>query len=281
MKKFCYLALTMLLFACHSDKHSRFGNEDETTGAATTTSAKKKPAGKKTAASTTTAVPVVGERVSPGTVIRSGPKGDIIATLADYIPVHCAPLKDGWYPVSVDIDITGAEYTKPLFRKGRKLKVNGVEAGVLEKDIRLPVATNGEKMWANLSGYTEKKNIRGGTVIETALINYLRQHKDHREEDMQAFIHNFKLEEDKSLRPYTLYFNYESGIDDPSPLYRMVLVCQGKQLIGVVHSRPLDLAGTTTRRLQRNFSIHYFNGIEKSLQEDFATKFNKFIVSVD
>ncbi|QJB42146.1 hypothetical protein HF324_31615 [Chitinophaga oryzae] len=280
MKNFCYLALAMVLFACHSDKHSRFGNETETeTSTGTANKTKKKPAGKKVAASVGAAI--IGERVSPGTVIRSGPKGDVIATLADYIPVHCAPAKDGWCPVSVDIDISAAEYTKPLFRKGRKFKVNGVDAGVLEKDIRLPVATNGEKMWANLSGYTEKKNIRGGTVIETALVNYLREHKEHREEDMQAFISNFKLEEDKTLRPYTLYFNYESGIDDPSPLYRIVLVCQGKQLIGVVHSRPLQLPGATTRRLQRNFTIHYFNGIEKSLQEDFAGKFNKFIVSVD
>ncbi|NML37433.1 hypothetical protein HHL17_09525 [Chitinophaga sp. G-6-1-13] len=279
MKNFCYLALVMFLFACHSDKHSRFGNEDETNTGAATTTAKKKPANKKLAASVGAAI--IGERVSPGTVIRSGPKGDVIATLADYIPVHCAPLKDGWYPVSVDIDITSTEYTKPLFRKGRQLKINGTDAGVLEKDIRLPVATNGERMWATLNGYTEKKNIRGGTVIETALINYLREHKDHREEDMQAFIHNFKLEEEKSLRPYTLYFNYESGIDDPSPMYRVVLVCQGKQLIGVIHSRPLELPGTTSRRLQRDFTIQYFSGIEKSLQEDFAGKFNKFIVAAD
>ncbi|WP_212002708.1 hypothetical protein [Chitinophaga sp. HK235] len=276
MKKICYLVMAVVLFACNPDKHSRFGNEDETGD-------KKTAANKKTAnAKTASTAPIISERVAAGTVIRSGPNGDVIATLTDYIPVYCAPLKNGWFPVLVNIDITAAEYTKPLFRKGHKIKVNGVSAGVLEKDIRLPVATNGEKMWATLNGYTEKKNIRSGTIVETAVVNFLHQHKGHSEEDLTPFIHNFQLEEDKSaIKPYTLYFNYESGIDDPSPMYRIALVCQGKQLIGVVHSRPLELPGSSSRRLQRGFTIHFLNGIDKSLQEDFCTKFNKFIVSVD
>jgi hypothetical protein len=181
----------------------------------------------------------------------------------------------------VDFDISKEEYSKPIFRKGRKIRVNGVPAGVLEKDIRLPVATNGERMWATLNGYTAQKNLRKGTIIESALKTFLHQHKGRSTEDLRPFIHNFQLEEEKIIPPYILYLNYESGIEDPSPLYRVALVFQQKQLIGVVHSRPFELGGSSTRRLQRGFSINYLNGIAPSLKEDFATKFNKFIVSVD
>jgi hypothetical protein len=271
------LTLAVLLVSCNLDnKTHKYDHEEDTTVPAAGNT--KKPAPKPAAAA---AAPITGERVKGNAVIVMRPGGEPVVSLLDYIPLHCAPAKKDWYPVSVDFDITKEEYSKPVFRKGRRIKVNGVPAGVLQRDIRLPVATNGTKMWATVSGFTEKKNIRPGTIIESALASYLKQHAGRGIDDMQAFIHNFKLEKETVLVPYVLYFNYESGIDDPSPLYRLALVFQGKHLIGVLHSRPLQLPGSSSRRLQRGFSVSYLNGIDKSLREDFAGKFNKFILSVD
>ncbi|CAL1516905.1 hypothetical protein [Chitinophaga sp. MM2321] len=273
MKKIFYLALAVILVSCNQKgKKSGFGIEEDTGNTTTPKTVTKKPAA---------TPPIIGERVTPGAVIRNNPDGDPLVSLLDYVPVHCASLKKGWYPVSLDIDITKEEYSKPIFSKGRKIKVNGVAAGQLERDMKLSVATNGKKMWATINGYTEKKNIRTGTIVETALVNYLRQHKGRSVEDMQPFIHNFQLEEETTLKPYTLYFNYESGIDDPSPMYRLALVCQGKSLIGILHTRPLELTGSTSKKMQRNFTMQFLNGIDKSLKDDFCYKFNKFITSVD
>lgn len=271
------LGLAVLLASCNlTDKHSKYNNEENPH-----ISTKIPAPAKKNTAKTTAIAPILGERISGNAIIRSSPGGEPILSLEDYIPLRCAQLKKDWYPVSVDFDITPQEYSKPLFRKGRKIKVNGVAAGVLERDIKLPVATNGEKMWATVNGYTEKKNIRGGSIIETAFASYLKQHSGRSTADMQSFIHNFGLEEEKTLKPYILYFNYESGIDDPSPLYRLALVFQGQQLIGVLHSRPLQIDGSSARRLQRGFTVNYLSGIDNSLKEDFAQKFNKFILAVD
>ncbi|MEZ2442478.1 hypothetical protein AB6805_12205 [Chitinophaga sp. RCC_12] len=270
------LSLAVLLVSCNlNNKPSKYDNEENAAKnnkkTATTTAAK--PARSK--------APIVGERINGAATILNNPGGEPLVTLVDYIPLRCAPVKKDWYPVSVDFDITKEEYSKPIFHKGRKIKVNGVDAGVLQRDIKLPVATNGEKMWATIDGYTQKKSIRSGTIIESALSSYLKQHTGRSTADMESFIHNFKLEEETTLKPYLLYFNYESGIDDPSPLYRLALVFQGKQLIGVLHSRPIQLDGGTPRRLQRGFTVNYLSGIDKSLKEDFAVKFNKFILSVD
>ena len=270
------LALLVLLASCNLDnKPSKYDHEEDT--AVSTTGNTKKSTPKPA----TAAAPIIGERVKGNAIILTRPGGEPIVSLLDYIPLHCAPAKKDWYPVSVDFDITKEEFSKPIFHKGRKIKVNGVAAGVLQRDIKLPVSTNGAKMWATVSGFTEKKNVRTGTIIESALTSYLKQHAGRSTDDMQSFIHNFKLEKETTLVPYILYFNYESGIDDPSPLYRLALVFQGKHLIGVLHSRPLQLAGSSSRRLQRGFSVNYLNGIDKSLKEDFAVKFNKFILSVD
>lgn len=270
------LSLAVLLVSCNlNNKPSKYDNEENAAKnnkkTATTTAAK--PARSK--------APIVGERINGAATILNNPGGEPLVTLVDYIPLRCAPVKKDWYPVSIDFDITKEEYSKPIFHKGRKIKVNGVDAGVLQRDIKLPVATNGEKMWATIDGYTQKKSIRSGTIIESALSSYLKQHTGRSTADMEPFIHNFKLEEETTLKPYLLYFNYESGIDDPSPLYRLALVFQGKQLIGVLHSRPIQLDGGTPRRLQRGFTVNYLSGIDKSLKEDFAVKFNKFILSVD
>lgn len=269
------LALAVLLVSCDLKNKSKYDNEEGTT---TTRNSTKKGNTPKIAGAV---APIISERISGGATIYNNPDGEPMVSLLDYIPLRCAPVKKDWYPVSVDFDITKEEFSKPLFTKGRKIKVNGVTAGVLQRDMKLPVSTNGEKMWATINGYTEKKNIRNGSIIETALTSYLKQHAGRSTDDMQPFIRNFKLEEETALKPYTLYFNYESGIDDPSPLYRLALVFQGKQLIGILHSRPLQLDGSTARRLQRGFTVNYLNGIDKMLKEDFAGKFNKFILSVD
>ncbi|MBO9733228.1 MAG: hypothetical protein J7623_31595 [Chitinophaga sp.] len=274
---FC-LALAVLLASCNlKNTHSKYDNEENTSTGTGKTAPKKNNPPKLAGA----VAPIIGERISGNAVIYNNPNGDPIVSLLDYIPLRCAPVKKDWYPVSLDFDITKEEFTKPLFRKGQKIKVNGVAAGVLQRDMKLPVSTNGEKMWATINGYTEKKSIRNGSIIESALTSYLKQHAGRSTDDLQPFIHSFKLEEETTLKPYVLYFNYESGIDDPSPLYRLALIFQGKQLIGVLHARPLQLDGSTTRRLQRGFTVSYLNGIDKTLKEDFAGKFNKFILSVD
>ncbi|MFY0254871.1 hypothetical protein ACDQ55_13060 [Chitinophaga sp. 30R24] len=269
------LGLTALLVSCNlKNKHSRYENEEGSGNAdmkknnITTTPA-------------TPAAPIMSERINGKANLFDKPGGTAIISLVDYVPLRCAPVKNDWYPVNLDFDITKEEFSKPVFHKGRKIKVNGVPAGILQQDLRLPVSTNGQKMWATLNAYTEKKNIRKGTIIETALASFLKQHDGRSTTALQPFIHNFGLEEETTLKPYVMYFNYESGIDDPSPLYRIALIFQSKQLIGVLHARPLQLDGCVTRRLQRGFTVHYLHGIDKTLQEDFAGKFNKFILSVD
>lgn len=273
MKKITYLLLAVLLIACDPKGSSKYDNEEDSGKAKTTTDAKKTPA--------KAAKPIGGERINKSATIRQQPNGTPVASLVDYAPVRCATIRKGWYPVSIDFDITADEYRKPSFRKGRKLSVNGVPAGALLRDIKLPVSTNGDRMWATIEGFTEQSSIRQGSIVEMAAVNFLKQHKDYSIDGLQPFIHNFQLDEDSAIKPYVLYYNYESGIDDPSPGYRLAFVCQGKQLIGVLHSRPFALQGTTPRRLQRGYAVNFLPGIDDYLKEDFCKKFNSYIVTVD
>ncbi len=269
MKKIIFVFCAIVLVACDNKSGSKYNRALDSTQFNTP---------KKNNASSN---PIVGERINGSATVRSKPDGTPIASILDYVPVRCASIRKGWFPVNIDFEITADEYRQPLFHKGRKLVVNGIPAGTLLTDIKLPVSTNGDKMWATIDGFTEQKSIRQGTIIEVAAVNFLHQHKDYSLASLQPFIHNFQLEADSTLSPYALFYNYESGIDDPSPSYRLALVCQGSQLIGVLHSRPLTIEGTSPRRLQRGFAVNFLPGIDGFLKEDFCKKFNSFIVSVD
>lgn len=276
MKRILYVLPFLLLAACNQNLSYEQEKESGGTTSKVTTAKKTTGTGNKKEGA-----PIRGERTNGNVTVRSRPEGDALLTLSDYVPLRCGPVKKGWYPVSIDIDISRDEYSKPLFRKGRKITVNGVAAGTLQRDTRLPVATDGKRMWATVNGYTEQLSIRKGTVIETALVKYLEQHSGRSVDQMQPFIRNFQLQEEKILKPYQQYLNYETGTDDPSPLYRLSLIFQGKQLIGVLHARPLTIRGAATKRLQRGFIVSFLPGIAPTLREDYCRKFNHFITSVD
>ncbi|MET6995738.1 hypothetical protein [Chitinophaga defluvii] len=273
MKQLLYLLCSMLLLiAC--EQNNKPGKKNKPTDNTTTQK-------KKTTPPPAPASPVVGERISGPANIRNTIDGDVIFSLNDYVRVNCAPASNGWYPVSIDIDITQQEYQRPILKKGRKIKMEGILVGEILQDIKIFPATNGKRMWATINGFTRINNIRTGTIIENALPLYLKQHNGNSINDIKPFIKNFKLEEDKQFTPFVQYFNYESGIEDISPLYRLVLVFHQNKLIGVVHARPLELAGTGKRKLKRDFAVNFFNGTDKKIQEDYIRKFNAFITAVD
>lgn len=273
MKQLLYLLCSMLLLiAC--EQNNKSGKKNKPTDNTTTQK-------KKTTPPPAPASPVVGERISGPANIWNTIDGDVIFSLNDYVRVNCAPASNGWYPVSIDIDITQQEYQRPILKKGRKIKMEGILVGEILQDIKIFPATNGKRMWATINGFTRINNIRTGTIIENALPLYLKQHNGNSINDIKPFIKNFKLEEDKQFTPFVQYFNYESGIEDISPLYRLVLVFHQNKLIGVVHARPLELAGTGKRKLKRDFAVNFFNGTDKKIQEDYIRKFNAFITAVD
>jgi hypothetical protein len=268
----CLLCGMLLLIACEQNNQS---SGKKSKPATTTTK-------KKTATNTPTpATPITGERMNGVANIRNAIDGDILFSLNDFVRVDCAPLNNGWYQISTEIDITQQEYQRPILKKGRKLKFNGTVVGEIMQDMKIYPATNGKRMWATINGFTQKNNIRQGTIIETALTTFLKQHNNNSLDELKPFIKNFKLEEDKQFAPFTHYFNYESTIEDISPLYRMVLVFHNNQLIGVVHSRPLDITGTSSRKLKRGFKVDFFTNTPKKLQDDYSKKFNAFITAVD
>jgi hypothetical protein len=226
--------------------------------------------------------PVIGERINGPANIRNAANGEVIFSLEDTTLVTCTEGNSGWYQVGLTADLSddaGAFGTDTL-RKGRDIIVDGKVVGKVLKDIPVNTGTNTKRTWAELVGYTYKNNLYPQTIIENVLPAYLDSVHDRSLKSMQPFISSFKLQKN-DLLPFATYLNYESWIDDPSPLMRIQLVFFKDQLIGVVHSRQMELRHAANTPLERGFKVAFFDDTPKDIRKKFTDAFNTFIVGVD
>lgn len=224
---------------------------------------------------------IIGERINGPANIRDKVNGEILFSLNDSTLVTCTEQQNGWYAVGLSMEIPNSDFDNDTLRKGRKIIVDGKVAGEVLKDMYVSTSTDNRKSWADLTGFTHKDNIYPYSIIENALISYMSKVSDRSIEAFQPFIRSFQMEKDEGLKPFITFFNYENWIDDSSPLLRVQLIFQENRLVGIVHSRHLELPSTVDYRLERGFRMAFFNDTPKGTKERFIKQFNQFINSVD
>jgi hypothetical protein len=224
---------------------------------------------------------ILGERVKGRTEVRAEPGGAVLFTLNDSTLVTCGKAGGGWYPVGLQLALPTSAHGTDTLRKGRALIVSGKAVGVVARDLYVSLSSTGKESWTELTGYVPKDRIYPFSVIEEALAGYMDTVKGRTVEALQPFITSFALEPFGELKPYDTYFTYESWIEDPSPLPRVQLVFFDNRLIGVVHSRPLEISHAADHQLERGFRVLFFEETPKEVKEDFTKQFNHFITSVD
>ncbi|MDH7460767.1 hypothetical protein QEG73_05735 [Chitinophagaceae bacterium 26-R-25] len=225
--------------------------------------------------------PIWGERINGPANIRDTVDGEVIFSLYDKTLVSCTEENNGWHVISIIMDLAKDEFGIDTIRQGRKIVVNGKEVGVVLKDVAVSTMGTSTKTLGELLGYTRKNNIYSYSIIENALVNFLSKDTSRTITSMQSFIKDFKLEGDTSNKPFATFMNYETGIEDPSPLQRIELIFHNNNFIGAVHSRPISVPNTTDYKLERGFHVVFFNNVDKELRERFINYFNSYINTVD
>lgn len=224
--------------------------------------------------------PIIGERIDGPANIRDTINGKLLFTLYDNTLVTCTPVQNDWYVIGLTMDIDTSEYEINELKKGRKIIVDGEEIGEILSDFTVSTGTNYKMTWAELVGYTHKDNIKPNVIIESVLPDYITEAGNDRTiKSLEPLIENFELAKDDQFDGYTVYYNYENWIDDPSPMWRIGLTFRDDRLIAILHSRPIDVEGTTDHKLDRGFGCLTFNDIENA--DDIINMFNRFVNSVD
>lgn len=224
--------------------------------------------------------PILGERIDGPANIRDAINGKLLFTLYDGTLVSSTPIKNDWYNIGLLMDIDNKEPGMIELKAGRKIIVDGQEVGEIKSEMIVYTFTGNDHSLAELIGYTHRDNIRPGTIIENALADHLRTLDGKRSTgQFQSFIKDFDLEKVEDFEGYTVYRNFESWLEDPSPMWRIGLVFEKEELVAILHSRPLQIDGTTDHKLSRAFDCLVYNDTANA--RELVRMFNQFVNSVD
>jgi len=77
------------------------------------------------------------------------------------------------------------------------------------------------------------------------------------------------------------FYNYENTIEDPSPGFRIVLLFEKQKLVGLIHSREIQIENTTVYKLNWSYYVTFINDYSIKRQMKFVDYMNEWIQGVD
>jgi hypothetical protein len=225
---------------------------------------------------------IIGERIDGPANIRNKPNGDILFELNDntLVEVTTKPIND-WYEILIYADIEYYEYPMDSILKNRPIVMNNDSIGRVIQSHSVSSGQGGNFAYAMLYGYTHKNYIKPETVNETAFRKNLAEN-GRNFLDWKEFIKTFKLDGDAvGYDKFQSFYNYENTIEDPSPGFRIVLLFEKQNLIGLIHSREIQINNAKTHRLNWSYFVTFFNDYSEKDQIDFVNYMNEWIQGVD
>ena len=225
---------------------------------------------------------IIGERIDGPANIRSKPNGEILFELYDDVLIEVSSkAENDWYEILVYADINYDEYPMDSILKNRPIIVNEDTIGKVLKSHYVNSGQGRDFAYAMLYGYTHKNNIKPETVIESVFKKRLTENgRDF--EAWKWFIKAFKLDNDAiEFDGLESYYNYETSVDDPSPGFRMVLLFEKERLVGLIHSREIQIDDTKTHKLNWSYFVTFFKDYPEKGQSKFVDYMNEWIAGVD
>lgn len=285
MKNYSYLLLALTLAGCVESKPKEQQADSTVQQVEKHIESTPKPAAPTASPATSDATPekIIGERAQGTITLFDSSNSRPIVQVNDNVRLDAGIPVKGWASTVVYTELNETQTEGQVLKKGSPIITGGKVVGKVLEDVVIEmVFRNEERITMGMFHATvQQSRIKAGSVIETALSNYLRDHTGRTLSDMQSFIEQFRLHSLDINKPYIEYYNYESAADDPSPGYRTVLVFHQDKLIGVVDSRALQLDGAKHYQLDRDYHGYFFTDTDEKLRKAYVTKFNQFVNSAD
>lgn len=222
-----------------------------------------------------------GERIDGPANVRDKENGKIILSLYDNILVETSPNKGDWLQIGFFIQIDPIEDSSiKLFPEEELKTTNGSFIGIVKDTMEV------WRIYDNvglIEGYTHIGNIKENSIPETVLERALKR-GGLTKSTLDKYIESFEFIEYKLNQElnYRQFFIYESYVVDPSPRDRITLLFDDyDKLIGVFHTRKLNLPEYETFELTRGHSFTCISNLEKSEKQRIIHERIKFYNSVD
>lgn len=224
---------------------------------------------------------ILGERIDGPAHVRDTLNGKVILTLNDNVLVETAPEIVKWFLVGVNVKLTDKQIDDfKIYPNTDLFSVDGKIIGKSKDTIKLWMT---DDVSGFFGAYTHTNNIKKQTIPERALESELRN-GNLTKSTLQNFIWTFDFQDysENTELKYKQLFIYESTVVDPSPRDRITLLFDAQdKLIGVIHSRKLNLPKYKTYELVRGHSLTVIADIENKEIKRIKDERINFYNSVD
>ena len=217
--------------------------------------------------------------------IRSEPNGKIIFSINNDVDIDVGyKFVNDWVDVGVpvyvntkdlinfDENIEGTNGATKIKQGSILYDYNGEKIGKAISEVNIEVESTYDKktkkFYAYLWGYTYRSNIKWGTAIERDFEKLIDNSNNL---DMQYYVRNVKgyyewnkVKTEKGVFEGFIYS--EAIVTDPSPGYRIALVFFNKELVAILHSRPIHFKKYQDKSGYDNYII-INNKLGKDLDE--------------
>lgn len=231
---------------------------------------------------------IIQERIDGPANVRDEPNGEILLELFDNAMVDVAELDNDWFKMVIYAELSHNEYVdngreEVLIKAGRSVIQNGNVIGKFKKDIkvRTSLSNGGRIVITEIIGFTYKNNIKQNTIIERAFESNLVDH-GRSLTVWKPFINKFDLDDRDDLKKeYIITFSNVDGVASmgPSPGPRMILLFDEELLVGVFHSRRINIKNTNTTKLVRYGSISFFDDYSAEKRKEIIDYMNYWVNS--
>lgn len=197
------------------------------------------------------------------------------------ISVESTEEKDDWCQVGIYIKASDEEFDSYKIQPNRKLYgINGTIIGQSFDTIDIWL-DNGEL--AFIGGYTSYCNILEESKPEHVLEQYLNKNKTTKDE-LTTYIESFgfeKIELNKDWN-YETYMIYESQIEDPSPMDRIILFFDKKGILKcTINSRNSYQNKYPKIKLKRARTLNNLGQLDKFEVQEISNQLNEIYNKVD
>lgn len=214
--------------------------------------------------------------------VRDTVNGKVLFSLENSVEVESSEIKDNWYFIGLVVKLPKG-WKEWYFPKDTELRdANDNYLGKTLNDVKIYTKQDGENCELTvLSGYTYKSNITESSIIENQLIEILEGKSELTKMDFKSHISENDYQDDNQFGWIETYIFYETWIEDPSPGARIRLIFENEILIGIIHTREIELKDKKDYKILYGWKFLSFMETNDPRNEKIIEMYKTFLNSVD
>jgi len=212
---------------------------------------------------------VAGEAIFYDTIA-----GNSILNIREGVYLSTVDLENDWILGEFVLTISKENYESAMLREGDSLRNSFDESiGIILRDF--PIWKTGvleDEYVGVIRAFTQDENLLSLSILERSLEMSLESGSPTLD-DLESFIVDHRLKFSELYPGYQSYFQAENEMLKEFPGYRMILIFSAQDLVGIVHSRKLNLSKFESQKTSKGLNFSFSADLAKDQKESIIQAF--------